>query len=269
MNRTAQKLAQLKQKNRKALIPYITAGDPTPAITVPLMHALVKAGADLIELGVPFSEPMAEGPVIAAAHQRALKHHVTLQNVLQMVAEFRQQDTTTPVILMGYLNPFEKMGYEQFAKAAHAVGVDGALVVDLPPEEADDWVAALKEFTLDSIFLIAPTTGIDRIKLIAEKASGYHYYVSLKGVTGSNILDVNAVRDKLKIMQPYLNLPVAVGFGIRDAESAAKIGAVADGVIVGAALVSRIAALQNEPEKICENAPVLINEMRVALDGIK
>lgn len=269
MSRIANKFAELKKQNRKALIPYITAGDPTPEITAPLMHALVESGADLIELGVPFSEPMAEGPVIEAAHHRALEHKVSLKNVLAIVAEFRRKDANTPIILMGYLNPFEKMGYQVFVNQAQKSGVDATLIVDLPPEEADEWLVHLSKHAIDPIFLLAPTTTSDRIKYICEKAGGYHYYVSLKGVTGSKSLDVTDVEKKLKEIRQFSHLPIGVGFGIRDAESAAKVAKIADAVIVGTALVAEIASLKDQPEKICSQAPRLIKEMRIAIDMVK
>lgn len=269
MMRIKNKFAELKQQRRKALIPYITAGDPNLEITVPLMHGLVTAGADIIELGVPFSEPMAEGPVIEAAHHRALLHHTSLKKVLAMVDEFRNKDKTTPVVLMGYLNPFENMGYQTLAETAKKAGVDGILVVDLPPEEADEWLEQLAHQDLDPIFLLAPTTPIDRINYICEKTSGYHYYVALKGVTGAKNLDVTAVAKKLQEIRKVSHLPIGVGFGIRDAKSAAEIAKIADAVIVGSAIVEKIAGLKNDPDKICTQVPLLIKEMRSAIDMLK
>ncbi len=266
MSRIAGRFESLRERGRKALIPYITAGDPEPSVTVPLLHALVEAGADVLELGVPFSDPMADGPVIQAACERALAHHVSLHQVLDMVRSFRRQDSDTPVVLMGYLNPIEVMGYAAFAKAAHAAGVDGVLTVDLPPEEAAELVACLKGEQLDPIFLAAPNSDAERIRRMTENGGGFLYYVSFKGVTGANRLDVQAVADKLAQIRGHTGLPVGVGFGIRDAESAAQIAAVADAVVVGSALVKRIAALADQPGKVAALAPQVIADMRAAMD---
>lgn len=267
MSRIAQRFSELKQAGRKALIPFVTAGDPNPEVTVPLMHAMVAAGADLLELGVPFSDPMAEGPVIQKACERALKHHVGLRDVLAMVKQFRQQDSATPVVLMGYMNPVEIMGYQAFAGAAREAGVDGLLTVDMPPEEAGDLVAALGEVGIDPIFLLAPTSVDERIARISAAASGFVYYVSLKGVTGAANLDVNAVAHKLEQIRRHTDLPLGVGFGIRDAGTAARVAAVADAVVVGSALVKRIAEHAGQPEKINEAVCSLLREMRAAMDG--
>lgn len=269
MSRIAATFAQLQKTGRKALIPYITAGDPNPTMTVPLMHGLVAAGADLIELGMPFSEPMAEGPVIQAAHERALAQGVKLADVLNMVIEFRQQNKLTPVVLMGYLNPIEQMGYQKFAEMAANVGVDGLLIVDLPPEEGNELWQVLKERQIDPIFLIAPTTTRIRIKNICEQATGYHYYVSFKGVTGKGDLDIAAITAKLAEIRCHAHLPVGVGFGIRDAQTAAAIAAIADAVIVGSTLVARIAASVDNLAKIQQDVCALLQEMRIAIDGGK
>lgn len=240
MTHLADCFAELKASGRKALIPFITAGDPKPDITVPLMHKLVEAGANVIELGVPFSDPMADGPVIQKASERALLHNVSLRDVLDMVKQFRVSDQKTPVVLMGYLNPVEIMGVETFAAAAQAAGVSGLLTVDLPPEEASQTVSVLRKHKIDPIFLIAPTTTGERIKKISEQASGFIYYVSLKGVTGSSALDVTAVEEKMAQIREYTDLPVGVGFGIKNAETAGKVAQVADAVVVGSALVQLI-----------------------------
>ena len=269
MSRIADRFAELKQQQRKALIPYITAGDPEPAVTVPLLHAMVAAGADLLEVGVPFSDPMADGPVIQAACERALKHHVTLHQVLDMVREFRQQDAATPVILMGYLNPIEVWGYTGFAAAASAAGVDGVLTVDLPPEEAEDLTAALRSHDIDEIFLLAPTSGEERMRRISEAASGFVYYVSFKGVTGANRLDVEAVASKLAEIRQYTDLPVGVGFGIRDAQSAAQVAAVADAVVVGSVLVSQIAERSSQPDSIAPALAATVAELRAGIDAAR
>ncbi len=267
MNRIKAKFENLQSQHKKALIPYITAGDPNPTISVPLMHALVKAGADLIELGIPFSDPMADGPIIEAAHQRALHHHVTLKDVLAMVSDFRQTDNNTPIILMGYLNPFEKMGYQQFAKNAQTAGVDGVIVVDLPPEESKEWLQELDRVAVDPIFLLSPTTTAERTKLICAKARGYLYYVSVKGVTGSKSLDVEQVAAQLAKIRSYTALPIAVGFGIKNPQSAASVAKIADAVIVGSALIARMAALPDQVEAICNETSILLQEMRVAIDA--
>jgi tryptophan synthase alpha chain len=267
MSRIAQRFADLKAAGRKALIPYVTAGDPNPHVTVPLMHALVEAGADLIELGVPFSDPMADGPVIQRATERALAHHVSLHSVLDMVRQFRQRDTDTPVVLMGYLNPVEIMGYEAFARDAAAAGVDGVLTVDMPPEEAENVVPLFREHGLDPIFLLSPTSHEERIKRIAAVASGFVYYVSLKGVTGAANLAVDQVAAKLDEIRAHTDLPLGVGFGIKDATTAAAVARVADAVVVGSALVNRIEALADQPETISTEAKALISGMRAAMDA--
>ncbi|HKJ71246.1 MAG TPA: tryptophan synthase subunit alpha [Gammaproteobacteria bacterium] len=267
MSRIAARFQTLAGDHRKALIPFITAGDPEPGVTVPLMHALVEAGADLLELGVPFSDPMADGPVIQAACERALAHHVRLRDVLEMVRRFREQDPHTPVVLMGYLNPVEAMGYEAFAEAAAGAGVDGLLTVDLPPEEAQPLVSALRGHAIDPVFLLAPTSNDARIARIAAMASGFLYYVSLKGVTGGARVDVASVAAKLEEIRRHSTLPLGVGFGVRDAESAADVAAVADAVIVGSALVRRIAELADAPDRIAPAVAALVAEMRRAMDG--
>lgn len=266
MSRIAACFTRLRAAGRKALIPYVTAGDPHPAVTVPLMHALVKAGADILELGIPFSDPMADGPVIQQACERALLHHTGLRQVLEMVRAFRADNDTTPVVLMGYLNPVEVMGYETFARAAAAAGVDGVLTVDLPPEEGGELMACLREHRLDPIFLLAPNSTPARVKKICAAASGFVYYVSLKGVTGAASLDTEAVARKLKEIRAVTDLPIGVGFGIRDGDSAARVAAVADAVVVGSALVSKIGALAGTPDKIPAQAAAVIAEMRRAMD---
>lgn len=240
MSRIATRFGRIAQARRKALIPYVTAGDPHPRLTVPLMHAMVEAGADIVELGVPFSDPMADGPVIQRAAERALGHGVTLRGVLETVAAFRRDDGDTPVVLMGYLNPVEAMGYEAFAAAAAKAGVDGVLTVDAPPEEAAELTRALAAAGLDPIFLIAPNTDEERLRTIGAAGRGFLYHVSLKGVTGAANLDVAAVARKVAAIRASAALPVAVGFGIKDAASAARVSAVADGVVVGSALVQLI-----------------------------
>lgn len=268
MSRIPDRFAQLRGQARKALVPYLTAGDPEPGATVPLMHAMVEAGADLIELGVPFSDPMADGPVIQRASERALVHHTSLHDVLDMVGRFRQDDAATPVVLMGYLNPIEVMGYEQFARAAAEAGVDGVLTVDMPPEEAQDLVSALREQALDPIFLLAPTTGDARLRVITEAASGFIYYVSLKGVTGAANLDVAQVAERLERIRAVSALPVGVGFGISNAESAASVARIADAVVVGSAVVKRIEQAQGSLPDMVASVSGLLSEMRAAMDQI-
>lgn len=266
MSRIEQRFRALRANGRKALIPYITAGDPQPGMTVDLLHGLVEAGADVLELGVPFSDPQADGPVIQDACQRALAHHVRLADVLGMVTAFRRDDGDTPVVLMGYLNPIEAMGAERFAQRAADAGVDGVLVVDEPPEEGDDLIRALTERDIDPIFLLAPTTADERMERICSTARGFVYYVSLRGVTGAATLAVDEVEAKVDAIRRHTQLPVGVGFGIRDADSAARLGAFADAVVVGSAIVSRIADNQDNPEAIRGAVTELVGSMRAALD---
>lgn len=267
MSRIDRAFADAKRNQRKLLIPYITAGDPDAAATVPLMHALVRAGADVLEIGVPFSDPMADGPVIQAACERALASNVNLRQILGLVREFRAEDSATPVVLMGYLNPIEALGFASFARAAAEAGVDGVLVVDLTPEESGELQPLLRASGLDAIYLVAPTTTETRMTEILKRASGYLYYVSLKGVTGSDKLDINAVAEKLSKLREATQLPLAVGFGIRDAESAGRVAKIADAVVVGSALVSIIgrngAALGATERELSQT----LSGMREALDG--
>lgn len=267
MSRIAGVFAALRDQGRQALIPFITAGDPNPDFTLPMMHGLVEAGADVIELGVPFSDPMADGPVIQRASERALEHHMSLHGVLDIVREFRKTNTTTPVVLMGYLNPLEVMGYEAFAEAASEAGVDGVLTVDIPPEEGERFVPAMKAKGIDPIFLLAPTSHRARIERITAAASGFVYYVSLKGVTGAANLSLDSVREKLSEIRACTDLPVGVGFGIKDAETAAAMSAFADAVVVGSALVSRIEANLENPPQAIEEIKAVLSGMRVAMDA--
>lgn len=267
MSRLADKFAELKASGRKALIPFITAGDPYPEFTVPMLHEMVAAGADIIELGVPFSDPMADGPVIQRASERALAHHVGLRKVLMMAMEFRKTDQTTPLVLMGYLNPIEIMGYEDFANAVQRADVDGVLTVDLPPEESEACVTLLRERGIDQIFLLAPNTTAERIQKMHAVGSGYLYYVSLKGVTGAGHLDVADVADKLQLIRANTSLPVGVGFGVKDAETAKTIANIADGVVVGSALISKIEAHLDDPMQAKREIIALLKSMRIAMDG--
>ncbi|WP_043532431.1 tryptophan synthase subunit alpha [Litchfieldella xinjiangensis] len=267
MNRIDKRFASLKAQGKTALIPYITAGDPAPEHTVGFMHALVESGADIIELGVPFSDPMADGPVIQKACERALAHGTRLTHLFEMVQDFRQTDTKTPVVLMGYLNPIERMGYQRFAEQAAAAGVDGVLIVDMPPEEADEIGPLMKSSGLAAIFLVAPTTSEARAATICGHGEGYLYYVSLKGVTGAATLDVDAVDRQLEPLRRLTDLPLCVGFGIRDGATAAAVGRIADGVVVGSALVNRIAEGADSPASIAPALKAVLSEMRQALDA--
>lgn len=270
MSRLAERFKQLEQQGRKALVPYVVAGDPEPGLTVELMHRLVAAGADIIELGIPFSDPMAEGPVIQLAHERALHHHVSLANALDMVASFRDTDAATPVVLMGYANPVEHMGYEVFAQRAKAAGVDGLLTVDMPPEEAEEPSRIMKAHDIDSIFLLAPTSSDERMAKVAALATGYLYYVSLKGVTGAGNLDVESVSASLNKIKGYTDLPVTVGFGIKDGKSAAALASLCEGVVVGSALVERLAKvdLSQDTGPQIDDALALIGDIRQAIDAV-
>lgn len=267
MSRIASTFNSLKEQGKKALIPFITAGDPSPEITVNLMHTLVEAGANLLELGVPFSDPMADGPVIQRASERALEHHVSMSDVLLMVRQFREKDQNTPIVLMGYLNPIEVMGYDKFAAAAADAGVDGAITVDIPPREAHDLLIELRNNKIDPIFLLAPTSTESRIKLITQAASGFVYYVSLKGVTGAATLDIPAVENKIAQIRETTDLPIGVGFGISDAETAGKMSKISDAVIVGSALVRKIEDNKDDPDTIMHAARELIGGMRQAMDS--
>ncbi len=267
MGRIENSFDHLRAQGRKALIPFITAGDPQPQVTPALMHRLVEAGADMLELGVPFSDPMADGPVIQQASERALVNHVSLHDVLDMVRSFRQRNTDTPVILMGYLNPIEVMGYQAFASGAAEAGVDGVLTVDMPPEEAGELEQAMTACGLAPIFLLSPTTTGERMDIIASQARGFLYYVSLKGVTGSARLDVDEVAGKLDVIRRHTDLPLGVGFGIHDANTAARVARVADAVIIGSALVARIGELQQRPAEIPDAAYDFVKQLRTAMDA--
>jgi tryptophan synthase alpha chain len=266
MSRIADCFQSLRQSGRKALIPYITAGDPKPDVTVAMLHALVAAGADIIELGVPFSDPMADGPVIQKAYERALAGGMSLQHVLELVGRFRLTNSTTPLVLMGYLNPIEAMGYARFAEQASQVGVDGVLTVDLPPEEAFELTALLEKAAIDPIFLLAPTSSSERIRRVAGMARGYVYYVSLKGITGSSAIDVSEVERKVAAIRQHLDLPIGVGFGIKNAETAMAVSQVADAVVVGSAIVSLMGELKNDPSQMQEQVTDLVSAMRHAMD---
>ncbi len=266
MNRITRRFQELRRVGRKALIPYITAGDPHPASTVPMLHALVRAGVDIIELGVPFSDPMADGPVIQKACERALSQGMSLRGVLELVREFRQTDAETPLVLMGYLNPIESLGYDAFVAGARDAGVDGVLTVDLPPEEAVELTDLLKAAGIAPIFLLAPTSSSARIRHTAELAQGYLYYVSLKGVTGSAAINVAEVAEKLAAIRACTDLPLGVGFGIKDPPTAAAIARVADAVVVGSTLVAKMGELADDPERMRQEVAALVAAMRQAMD---
>ncbi len=265
MSRIQTVFEQLEQQQRKALIPFITAGDPNPQLTVPLLHALVKAGADILELGVPFSDPMADGPTIQRASERALKHHVGLHHVLDMAAEFRRENSHTPVVLMGYGNPIEAMGWETFAKRCAEVGVDGVLTVDFPPEESHEAFTHLEAHGIDPIFLLAPTTRDDRVQQVAKLARGYVYYVSLKGVTGAGNLDLSAIEQKLPQLRRHIKLPIGVGFGIRDGATASAVAKLCNGVVVGSRIVQEIE--NSNEQEVVANVGRLVKELRQAIDN--
>jgi tryptophan synthase alpha chain len=272
MSRIASKFAELKSQNRKALIPFVTAGYPYADVTPALMHGMVAGGADVIELGVPFSDPSADGPVIQKAGDKALAFGIGLVQVLAMVREFRKTDTTTPVVLMGYANPVER--YDQkhatagvsspFVKDASKAGVDGVLIVDYPPEECEAFATDLRAHQMDLIFLLAPTSTDARMAQVARVASGYVYYVSLKGVTGSGALDTDAVEAMLPRIRQHISTPVGVGFGIRDATTARTISRVADAVVIGSKIIQ---LLEDQPRnKVAATAQIFLREIRTAMD---
>jgi tryptophan synthase alpha chain len=264
VSRIARRFADLKAQGRRALIPYLAGGDPARELTVPLMHALVRSGADILELGVPFSDPMADGPVIQRAAERGIGNGVGLRVCLEMVAAFRQNDASTPIVLMGYANPIEQMGVAAFVEAAAVSGVDGVIVVDYPPEECRDFTAQLRSRNIDTVFLLAPTSTEARMAQVAEQGGGFLYYVSLKGITGAGHLDVDAVAARLPMIRRHSALPIAVGFGIRDGASAKAIARVADGVVVGSRLIQVMESAG--PSAALEAATQLITEIRQAID---
>lgn len=267
MSRIQQSFSRLKAANRQALIPFITVGDPSLDVTVPLMHRLVRAGVDVIELGVPFSDPMADGPVIQRASERALINKVGLRDVINCVSEFRKTDEVTPVVLMGYANPIERMGLVTFADAAKAAGVDGVLVVDYPPEESAALLKVMDQVGIDTIYLLSPTSDAGRIKMVAECARGYVYYVSLKGVTGAGNIDVDEVRAKIAAIKTQIKIPVGVGFGIRDGATAKLIADFADAVVIGSRIVQEIEL--SAPDKMLDNVEALVAGFRQAMNEEK
>ena len=266
MSRIQGRFQALARDRRKALIPYITAGDPHPSLTVPLMRALVEAGADILELGVPFSDPMADGPVIQRASERALANGTGMRDVLDVVRRFRERDATTPVLLMGYANPIEAIGVAAFGDRARDAGVDALLVVDYPPEEAQEFAARMHERSIATVFLLAPTTPESRIAAVAGLARGFVYYVSLKGVTGAGHLDTGEVVRKLAEIRRHVKLPVGVGFGIRDAASAQAIAAHADAVVIGSRVIQEIE--NGPPLSAAQRVGAWLATIRRALDSM-
>jgi tryptophan synthase alpha chain len=256
--------SRLAKQGRKALIPYITSGHPEKSLTVEIMHAMVKGGADIIELGVPFSDPMADGPTIQKSNEQALSQGVGLKDVLEYVKTFRKNDQVTPIVLMGYANPIERMGTETFFKAASDVGVDGVLVVDYPPEEAAVFALTAVNFKIAPIFLLAPTSGDDRIEQVAKLAKGYVYYVSLKGITGATNIDTDEVAKKVAHIRKFVSLPIGVGFGIRDGATAKAVGAVSDAVIIGSKMIQLLE--EGEISTGAARAQSFMSEVRMALD---
>ena len=267
MSRIQTTFARLAAEGRKALIPYVTAGDPYADVTVELMHAMVAAGADVIELGVPFSDPMADGPVIQRASERALLKGISTADVLSMVRAFRQDDASTPVVLMGYANPVECFGPDRFVDEAKAAGVDGVLIVDYPPQECEAFAARLRAADMDAIFLLAPTSTDARMQEVGRIATGYVYYVSLKGVTGAGHLDTAAVAAMVPRIRAAVNVPVGVGFGIRDAATAVAVAQVSDAVVIGSRIIQLI---ENEPrERVVPVAAGFLRDIRAALDTLQ
>ncbi|MEY3201575.1 MAG: tryptophan synthase subunit alpha [Pseudomonadota bacterium] len=267
MSRIEKTFEALRAKNRRALIPFITAGDPEPGLTVPLMHALVEGGADIIELGVPFSDPMADGPTIQRASERALAWGMSLRTVLALVHEFRRKDAVTPVVLMGYANPIEAFGIAAFGAACHDAGVDGVLVVDYPPEECAAFAGQMREAGVDPIFLLAPTSSEKRFDDVGALGRGYIYYVSLKGVTGSGTLDLDEVMSRIPKIRARVGLPIGVGFGIRDAATAARIAEVADAVVIGSRIIEEIESAPRD--EVIPRVRGFIEGIRAALDAVK
>jgi tryptophan synthase alpha chain len=264
MSRIQTTFAALAAQKRTALIPFITAGDPSPALTLPLMHALVEGGADIIELGVPFSDPMAEGPVIQRACERALKFGIGLRDVLAIVAEFRKTNASTPIVLMGYANPIERIGQQTYIQAAKEAGVDGTIVVDSPPEECEEFAASMRANGLDLIFLLSPTSTEERIEQVAKVGGGFSYYVSLKGVTGAGNIDTVEVAARIAAIRKHVKLPIGVGFGIRDAATAKAVAAVADAVVIGSRIIQELE--NSAPELAVDAVRTFLNGIRIALD---
>ncbi|MEO0442954.1 MAG: tryptophan synthase subunit alpha [Pseudomonadota bacterium] len=269
MNRITQCMQALKDTHKKAFVAYIVSGDPRPSVTLDSMHELVKQGVDIIELGIPFSDPMAEGPVIQFGHERALAHNISLKGTLETVSAFRVTNQSTPIVLMGYANPIERLGYEHFATIASAAGADGVLTVDLPPDEALGLNSELKRVGLENIFLLAPTTTHARIREIVSLASGFVYYVSLKGVTGAGHLDLDSVKSKVADIRCYTNLPLCVGFGIKDSNSAKAVAEHGDGAVVGSVFVDKMGSLADASDaEIVAAVGDIAKDIRQGLDQL-
>jgi len=268
LSRLTTRVDEISSAGGKALVAYLVAGDPVKEITVKLMHAMVKAGVDIIELGMPFTDPEAEGPVIQLAHERALKVGMSLGDCLSMVADFRETDNETPVILMGYVNPIERMGYDQFAARAAGSGVDGTIIVNLPPEESADLLLSYESHDIDSVYLLAPTTTDDRARFVTSRSTGFVYYVSLKGTTGASNLDLNDIEAKLCRFKVISPLPIFVGFGIKDASTAEAVGKISDGVVVGSAIVDLMSKHQADQGEMINTISALLAGMRKRLDAI-
>lgn len=267
MNRFEERFSTLEKSGKKALVVYIVAGDPVPGITVDLMHKMVSSGASIIELGVPFTDPEAEGAVIQLAHERALRSGVTLTDTMAMAQEFRKQDTKTPIVLMGYVNPIEAMGYDVFVEKAVTAGIDGTIIVNLPPEEGETLGRAMTEHGLSPIYLLSPTTLEARAKMICEQSRGFVYYVSLKGTTGASNLNYPEIEQRVAKFQKMTRTPILVGFGIKDAESAGKISKFADGAVVGTAIVKIVADNESQPDVILKEVGELISSIREGMDS--
>jgi len=265
MSRIAATFSALKAHNKTGLVTFITAGDPGPELTVPLMHALVEGGANVLELGVPFSDPMAEGPVIQRACERALQFNIGLKDVFGFVRQFREKDQTTPVVLMGYANPIERIGQQEFIRCAREAGADGAIVVDYPPEECADFAAAMREADLDLIFLLAPTSTVERVKQVARHGGGFSYYVSLKGVTGSGAIDTEDVACRVNAIREHVKLPIGVGFGIRDGATAKAVAQVADAVVIGSRIIQEIESTPKD--QAVDAVRAFTTSIRTALDA--
>lgn len=263
MSRIQDVFNNLAHQNKKALIPFITAGDPHPDMTVDILHTLVESGADMIELGIPFSDPMADGPVIQRASERALANSVGIKKTIEIAKNFRSLNKHTPIILMGYANPMEAIGIDNFIELIDDAEVDGVITVDYPPEESSEFVKKLKNKNIDSIFLLSPTTEDDRIKLIIDQASGFIYYVSLKGVTGSSNIDINQVSERVKNIKQFTSLPIGVGFGVRDAKTAKDVAMVADAVVVGSRIVQEVET--SSKEDLLQNINKLMTEIKEAI----
>jgi len=268
MSRLESCFKTLANTKQKALVPFVTAGDPSADFTLQCMHSMVKAGANIVELGVPFSDPMADGPVIQKASERALAKGMSLKGVIDIVSRFRQDDQITPVILMGYLNPIEFMGYENFARKASEAGVDGVLTVDIPPEESAALLRAYEKYSLAPIFLLSPTSHASRIKKVAAVAQGYIYYVSIKGVTGTGDLELAEVEEKIAEIRRHTSLPLAVGFGVKNANIAANIAKISDAVVVGSALINCITDHADDENKGQQAISTLLADMRTAMDAV-